>query len=50
MTLGSCTPGSQRRGLLQLDIVVFGNVIVIVFLCLLLSGWEALYCIWLTLT
>merc|ERR1719192_137663 len=36
--------------LLQLDIVVFGNVIVIVFLCLLLSGWEALYCIWLTLT
>ena len=36
--------------LLQLDIVVFGNVIVIVFLRLLLSGWEALYCIWLTLT
>ena len=36
--------------LLQLDIVVLGNVIVIVFLRLLLSGWEALYCIWLTLT
>ena len=33
LTPGSCTPGSQRRGtgLLQSDIVVFGNVIVIVF-------------------
>ena len=33
MAPGSCTPGSQRRGtgLLQSDIVVFGNVIVIVF-------------------
>ena len=43
---------SEKRHLrlLQLDIVVFGNVIVIAFLCLLLSGWEALYCIWLTLT
>ena len=33
LTPGSCTPGSQRRGtgLLQSDIVVFGNVIVIGF-------------------
>jgi len=36
LTPGSCTPGSQRRGtgLLQSDIVVFGNVIVIVFVFL----------------
>ena len=36
LTPGSCTPGSQRRGtgLLQSDIIVFGNVIVIVFVFL----------------
>ena len=45
LTPGSCTPGSQRRGtgLLQSDIVVFGNVIVIAFVFLADGKRAVLY-------